>query len=129
MKEILIMTHTNESRTLHRGQVYYVNLGMPDGTSKQAGIRPCVLVGSEISLKHSPVINILAFSSSPRKLNKSLPVHIFLSAKESGMPRDGVVLCEQPMTISKNQLERYVTTLTAEQMERISEGIKLQLSL
>lgn len=123
------MTHTNERREIHRGEVYYVDLGKPDGTSKQAGLRPCVLVGSEISLRHSPVINILAFSSSPRKLSSPLPVHIYLSAKETGMPRDGVVLCEQPMTISRDSLERYVTTLTAEQMERISAGIRLQLSL
>lgn len=38
------MTHTNENYEIRRGNVYFVDLGKPDGTSKQAGIRPCVIL-------------------------------------------------------------------------------------
>ena len=123
------MTHTNENHEIRRGNVYYVDLGKPNGTSKQAGIRPCVILSSAVNNRFSPTVNIVAFSSSPRKKNKFLPVHIRFTAKETGMPRDCICLCEQPMTIAKTELQRYVTTLTAEQMDRISAGIRLQLSV
>ena len=120
------MTHTNE---YHRGAVFYVDLGEPDGTSKQAFCRPCVLISSEINNRMSPTLNILAFSASEHKWNSTLPVHVRFRAAETGMPKDCVCLCEQPMTIAKTQLREYVTTLSAEQMAQISEAIRLQLSL
>ena len=126
MKEIFTMKHINQ---YHRGAVFYVDFGLPNCSSKQAGVRPCVLISSEINNRHSPVVNVLAFTSSPRKQAKLLPVHIRFTAEETGMPRDCICMCEQPMTVSKTELQRYVTTLSAEQMERISEGIRLQLSL
>jgi mRNA interferase MazF len=126
MQEIYTMKHTYQ---YHRGAVFYVDFGEPDGTSKQAGLRPCVLISSETNNRFSPVVNVLTFSSSQRKQSKLLPVHIRFTAEETGMPRDCICLCEQPMTVSKTELQRYVTTLSAEQMERISEGIRCQLSL
>lgn len=123
------MTHTNENREIRRGNVYFVDLGKPDGTSKQAGIRPCVILSSAVNNRFSPTVNILAFSSSAKKKNRPLPVHIHLSASETGLPRDCVCLCEQPMTIAKSELQRYVTTLNEVQMAQISSAVKLQLSL
>lgn len=123
------MMHTNENYEVQRGSVYYIDLGEPDGTSKQAGSRPCVIISSAVNNRYSPTVNIVALSSSHRKLTRPLPVHIHLSAKQSGLPRDCVCICEQPMTVAKTELQRYVTTLSAEQMELISEAIRLQLSL
>ena len=123
------MTHTNENHEIKRGSVFYVDLGKPDGTSKQAGIRPCVILSSAVNNRFSPTVNILTFSSSQKKRSRTLPVHIHFTAEKSGLPRDCVCLCEQPMTIAKTELQRYVTTLTAEQMELISAAVRLQLSL
>ena len=123
------MTHTNESNEICRGAVYYIDLGKPDGTSKQAGIRPCVILSSAINNRFSPTVNILAFSASLSKKKRMLPVHVYFTAEQTGLPRDCVCLCEQPMTVAKSELQRYVTTLTAEQMERISAAVRLQLSI
>ena len=120
------MAHTNK---YPRGAVFYVDLGEPDGTSRQAYCRPCVLISSEINNRMSPTLNIVAFSASKLKWNSTLPVHVRFTAAETGLAKDCVCLCEQPMTIAKTQLREYVTTLSSEQMELISEAIKLQLSL
>lgn len=122
------MTHTNQNQ-YHRGAVFYVDLGEPDGTSKQAFCRPAVLISSEINNRMSPTLNILTFSASKHKWNSTLPVHVRFKAAETGMAKDCVCLCEQPMTVAKSQLRGYVTTLSAKQMALISDAIKLQLSL
>lgn len=76
------MTHTNENHEIKRGSVFYVDLGKPDGTSKQAGIRPCVILSSAVNNRFSPTVNILTFSSS----QKSGAVHclyIYISLRSS----------------------------------------------
>ena len=110
-----------------RGAVYYVDLGEANGTSVQAGVRPCILVSSDINNFYSPNVNIVSLTTSRTKT--SLPVHIFLSAKESGLHRDSICLCEQQCTVPKTALRQYVTTLSDELMERVSDGLRIQLSL
>lgn len=62
-----------------RGAVYYVDLGEADGTSIQAGVRPCILVSSDINNFYSPNVNIVSLTTSRTK--SSLPVHIFCRQK------------------------------------------------
>lgn len=110
-----------------RGAIFYVDLGEADGTSIQAKKRPCILVSSNINNIHSPNVNIVCLTTSRSKAN--LPVHIFLPAKESGLHKDSYCLCEQQRTIPKTALGDYVTTLSADLMEQVSEGLRIQLSL
>lgn len=123
------MTHTN---LYPRGAIYYVDLGEPDGTSIQAGIRPCLLTSSDINNKHSPNLNIISLTSSSNKTSRGkgrLPIHIYITAEESGLPKDSICLCEQQRTVPKTALRGYITTLSDETMARVSEGLRIQLSL
>lgn len=115
------------TQPIHRGAVFYVDLGQADGTSIQAGVRPCILTSSNINNFFSPNVNIVCLTSSRTK--SKLPVHIFLSAEESGLPKDSICLCEQQQTVPKTALRQYVTTLSDDLMERVSDGLRLQLCL
>ena len=122
------MKHTFEKGTqVHRGDIFYVNLGKPDGTSKQAGIRPVVICSNKTCNNHSPIITVCSISTSRTK--HRIPTHIPLLASETGLSRDSICLCEQPLSISKSDLLEYVTTLSEEHMERISDGLRIQLAL
>ncbi len=119
----------NFANTLYpRGAVYYIDLGKADGTSKQAGIRPCILVSSDINNRHSSNVNIVCLTNA-RHRKKPLSVHYFISAKESGLEKDSICLCEQTFTVSKSELLDYVTTLSPEIMKKISECLRIQFSL
>ena len=122
------MKHTFEKRHIvHRGDIFYVNLGKPDGTSKQAGIRPVVICSNKVCNNHSPIITVCSISTSRTK--HRIPTHIPLLASETGLSKDSICLCEQPISISKTDLLEYVTTLSEEHMERISDGLRIQLAL
>lgn len=110
----------------NRGAVYYVDLGEADGTSVQAGVRPCILVSSNINNMHSSTVNIVSLTTAKKS---QLPVHIAITAKESGLHRDSICLCEQQRTVPKTALKQYVTTLSDDLMERVSDGLRIQLSL
>ena len=62
MKETFTMENTIHQNTLHRGAVFYANLES-DGTSRQSGLRPVVLVSNNLANRHSPVVVIVSLSS------------------------------------------------------------------
>ena len=112
--------------TINRGDVFYANL-KSDGTSRQSGIRPIIVISNPQCNRHSPIISIVTCSTS--KTKHPLPTHISLLASETGMKYDSICLCEQPMSISKCSLTTFITHLTAEHMEKIDKGLRCQLCL
>ena len=85
--------------TINRGDVFYANL-KSDGTSRQSGIRPIIVISNSFCNRYSPVISILTCTTSRTK--HPLPTHISLPAAETGMKYDSICLCEQPMSIAKD---------------------------
>ena len=112
-------------KTIIRGAIYFADL-KDFGNSVQHGLRPVVVVSNDAANRYSPVVNVVSMTTKMTKHN--LPTHVHLSATESGM-KDSICLCEQPLSISKNDLQQYVTTLSANVMEKISNGLKIQLAL
>ena len=122
------MKHTFEKGTqVHRGDIFYVRLPKQNATSIQAGIRPVVICSNKACNIHSPIVTVCSISTS--KTKHRIPTHIPLLASETGLSRDSICLCEQPLSISKSDLLEYVTTLSDEHMERISDGLRIQLAL
>lgn len=111
-------------KTLVRGAVYFANL-KDFGDSVQHGMRPVVIVSNDNVNRYSPVVSVVSMTTRTTKHN--LPTHIHLT-NEGGL-KDSICLCEQPLSISKNDLQQYVTTLSASAMEKISNGLKIQLAL
>ena len=114
------------TRTIHRGQVFYADL-KNDGTSKQSGVRPIIICSNESANKFSSIVSCVSLTSS--KTKSPLPTHIFISASESGLNLDSIALCEQPLSISKSDLKEYVCTLDEQCMQKVSQGLKIQLAL
>ena len=120
-------THFNQ-RQIHRGDVFYVNLGSDDGTSMQHGIRPAVIVSNEACNKYSSIITVCAISSKVTSKAK-IPTHVYLSKSRNNLAMDSICLCEQPLSIPRSDLREYVTTISISDMERISSALKIQLAL
>lgn len=120
-------THFNQ-RQIHRGDVFYVNLGSDDGTSRQHGLRPVVIVSNEACNKYSSIITVCAISSKVTSKAK-IPTHVYLSKSRNNLVMDSICLCEQPLSIPRTDLRDYVTTISVVDMKRISSALKVQLAL
>lgn len=112
--------------TINRGDIFYADLGF-DGTSRQGGIRPIVIISNEQCNRYSPIVSIVCLSSS--KTKHQLPTHVSLLACETGLKMDSICLCEQPMSIAKENLLSFVTCLSDEYMCRVDNGLRCQLCL
>lgn len=98
------------------GEVYVMNFS---GTHcEQSGWRPGVVFQNNIGNIHSPNIIALPITSSMKKLH--MPTHVLIRSKDSGLKVDSMVLCENPETISKEKIGKYILTLPKHYMSQIA---------
>lgn len=111
---------------LKRGDVYYADLNPVVG-SEQGGVRPVLVIQNDIGNKYSPTIIVAAITS---KINKAqLPTHVEISAEDSSLDRDSVILLEQIRTIDKKRLKSEVAKLNGDILERVNSAIEISLGL
>ena len=110
------MNITTRERFPLIGEVYMVKF---DGVgSVQQGVRPALVFQNNVGNRYSPNVVVLPITSSHKKTNQ--PTHVLVSAKESGLRMDSMVLCENPQCISKEQLGDYMTTLPEKHMRKVA---------
>ena len=106
------------------GEVYYVKL---DGCgSEQSGYRPCLVFQNNTGNKYSPNLIVLPLTSRLKKSNQ--PTHIVLPASETGLRLDSMVLCENPVCVSKDKLGRFVTSIPEKYMSQVAVAYLLATS-
>lgn len=86
--------------------------------SEQSGWRPGLVFQNNRGNRHSPNIIALPMTTSLKKAG--MPTHVFLPAARTGLPRDSMVLCENPERMSKQKLGRYLTTLSDDFMAEVA---------
>lgn len=113
------MRSSSESNQQYRiGDVYLMKF---DGLgNEQTGWRPGLVFQNNTGNYYSPNIIALPFTSSLKKLSQ--PTHVLISAHESGLSRDSVLLCENPERLSKERIGVYITTLTDQQMGLVARA-------
>lgn len=98
------------------GEVYYIQFGGQG--NEQKGWRPGIVFQNNMGNKFSP--NIIALPLTSKLKKRGQPTHVFLPADKTGVPRDSIVLCENPSCISKERIGNYITTLPAHYMRDVA---------
>lgn len=106
---------------MKRGDIYRADLDPVVG-SEQGGIRPVLIIQNDTGNLHSPTVIVAAITSRCKKAH--MPVHVLITAEESGLPADSVVLTEQVRTLEKSRLTRYLGHLSQGAMERIDQALR-----
>ncbi|MBQ8201887.1 MAG: type II toxin-antitoxin system PemK/MazF family toxin [Clostridia bacterium] len=109
---------------MKRGDIYRADLDPVVG-SEQGGTRPVVIIQNDIGNLHSPTVIVAAITTRHKKPH--LPVHVPITAQESGLARDSVVLTEQVRTLEKSRLTRYLGALSEAAMRRIDRALAMSL--
>jgi mRNA interferase MazF len=76
---------------IRRGEIYLADLDPVRG-HEQAGTRPVLIIQNDVGNQYSSTTIAAAITSRISK--KRLPTHVEVSAEESGLPKDSVVLGE-----------------------------------
>jgi len=109
---------------MKRGEIYRADLDPVIG-SEQGGIRPVLIIQNDTGNLHSPTVIVAAITTRHKKAH--LPIHVPITAQESGLRHDSVVLTEQVRTLEKSRLSKYLGSLSPEAMKRIDRALSLSL--
>ena len=111
---------------IKRGDIFYADLSPVVG-SEQGGVRPVLVVQSDVGNKYSPTIIVAAVTS---QINKAkLPTHMEIGASEYGLPKDSVILLEQIRTIDKKRLREKIGHSDEEMMRKVDEALLISFGL
>lgn len=106
------------------GEVYSCRF---EGTgSEQSGWRPAVIFQNNVGNAHSPNVIVLPLTTSLKRMD--MPTHVVVRAKGTGLRRDSMVICENPVSVSKDRLGGYITKLPREYMTQIAVASLLATS-
>lgn len=98
------------------GEIYVMRFS---GTGcEQNGLRPGLVFQNNVGNEYSPNIIALPLTTAMKKMSQ--PTHVLVSADDSGLRADSVVLCENPERLSKSRIGQYITKLSDEYMAKIA---------
>jgi mRNA interferase MazF len=112
---------------MQRGEIWWASLGLPRG-SEPGYRRPVVIVQSnEFNRSRINTVIVAVITSNLRLADA--PGNVQISGKGSGLNKPSVINVSQLATLDKAFLTGCVGKLTAKQIQRMDEGLKLVLSL
>lgn len=107
------------------GEVYQIRF---EGYgSVQRGLRPGLVIQNNKGNQHSP--NIIAIPLTSREKNRKQPTHVLIPARETGLKVDSIALCENPETVSKDMIGRYITKIPHKYMALVARALMLSVPL
>ena len=105
---------------IRRGDIFIADLDPVVG-SEQGGVRPVVIVQNNRGNHFSPTVICAAMTSRTGK--SDLPTHVWVSARDSGLRSDSLVLCEQIRTIEKKRLKGRAGRIAGLALARVDEAL------
>ena len=110
-----------------RGEVWWVDFGIPYG-SEPGRRRPAVVI-QDNAFNASEINTTVVIPLTINLAMMEYPCNEFLSARETGLPKDSVVLAPQIGVIDKSRLVEKIIKLPKPAMRRISAAIIKLLNL
>ncbi len=114
--------------TIHRGDIYFVNLNPVKGR-EQAGERP-VLVLSVDAINKLPLVVTVVVGTKGKNVSRDYPTNVRVHPEESGLPIETVFLCFQIRSLdSKRFSEKPAGKLPDEVLKRVEIAVRHCLGL
>jgi len=108
--------------TIHRGEIYFVNLNPVKGR-EQAGPRP-VLVLSVDAINKLPLVVTVVVGTKGENISRNFPTNVRVSPEDSGLPLETIFLCFQIRSLDPKRFpEKPAGKLSDKVLERIENVV------
>jgi mRNA-degrading endonuclease toxin of MazEF toxin-antitoxin module len=110
-----------------RGDIHFIVF--PDqGGHVLRGPHPAVIVQTD-RMRRSSTVVVVPMTSSARSVNEFPPYLVSVTARDSGLDRDGYVKCDQPATLPVAVLGPRAGRLAPVVIERLDTALQFVLEL
>lgn len=114
------MNSSTEVQNIKNGDVYLIDL-KDTYCNVQSGLRPCLVIQNDCGNAHSPTVIVVPITSKLKKRN--MPVHVVVEQNNN----TEMVLCECILTVSKEQIGRYLRTFDDGTMQKVRKALEVSL--
>lgn len=108
------------TQDFYRGDIFFI-AHSPVSGSEQGGHRPGVIVSNDLANRYSPNVEVVFLTSQEKK---PMPTHVPVQCKVPS-----TALCENIQTVSKERLDGFVRSCTAEEMKQIDSALLHSLGI
>lgn len=106
-----------------KGQIYYVSKTEKNvvGSEQKAG-RPAIIVSNNIGNRYSKVVEVVYLTT---QIKANIPTHVpIMSAR-----KPSIALCEEIVSVDKQRLEKYLGSITPEEMQQVNQAMMISLGI
>lgn len=112
---------------VRRGDVVIVERE-PTRGSEQRGTRPCLVVQNDVGNEHAPTTIVAPMTTSFD--DELYPFEVRVTATESRLEEDSVVMCSQIRTVSiDHRISSVVGSIPDERMDEVDSALEYSLGL
>lgn len=112
---------------MERGSIWWAS--RPDPVGSMPGYRRPVLIVQADSFNWSQIRTVIAVLLTTNLNLAAAPGNVLFKAQQTGLPKDSVANVSQIITVDKTMLTEHIGDLSAKNMQRIDEGLRLALAL
>lgn len=112
---------------MNRGEIYQAELSPTQG-SEQSGTRPVIIVSRDALNAVSTVVVVVPVAGRENK-RIIYPSQLEIKARDGGLTKDSVALCEQTRSISKTRLKKRLGLLNNRTLSLLNSTLKITLDL
>lgn len=112
---------------VRRGEIWWAELPGPEVS--EPGYRRPVLVIQSDDFNRSRIRTVVAAALTTNLRLSEAPGNVFVTAEDTGLPRDSVVNASQIITLDKSFLAERVGRVGDRIMLQVEDGIRLVLAL
>ena len=110
---------------INQGDLYWVELGEPDGSEPGYTHPHVVIQNNVINQSRINTVIVCALTSNTRRA--SSPGNVLLETGEANLPKQSVVLVSQIFTVDKQQLGEYIGALSKRRVNQILAAVQMLL--
>jgi mRNA interferase MazF len=108
---------------MEKGEIYWVDFGV--GGENEPGFRRPALVVQSDRFNRSAIGSVMVAPLSTNLALAKAPGNVPIDAEASGLPRDSVIVVSQIVSIGRQRLGDYVSTLDPNALLLVDHGIRL----
>ena len=112
---------------VERGQVWWADLGEPDGS--EPGYNRPILVVQNDAFNRSRLHTVVAVILSTNARLVDAPGNVLLPAKATGLPKDSVANVSQVITVDRDFLIELAGRVRGQFLKDVESGLRLVLGL
>ncbi len=112
---------------MQRGDIWWASLRPPTGS--EPGYRRPVLIVQSDDFNQSRINTVVVAILTSNLRLQTAPGNVFLTKPSIGLTKDSVVNVSQVVTLDKSFLTERISTISADKMADVDDGLRLVLNL